>query len=463
MDWSSTKLATAAKAYSAEEARCVGVQHNFRERAQERRMLLQRLHTIHNQLALKPMDDPTCDGGCSAPNGVCVAHMNGKSKCMCNQRFYGSKCEHQRCPGSAGGFFAAHEAAACHGGLCNSATGQCNCTKLDAYSTSCELKNCPSKTCSGHGQCQNKAKLGVKAGVCKCNQGWAGPKCDQRACPGVQAGQWYGPEHHAACNGKGMCKDGKCACQKPFQGSACELSGCLNDCSGHGKCNAREGVCKCNAGYSGVACESKRCPDNCNGHGVCDVLSGRCLCADGFIGKTCLQATICKPKIADWWTSFDKVGWSLCPMGTFMTSVYRNKCSALSCIEMARCGKPCMGPKKILPFHLWMNDQQCYHASWHDTMDAKGWSRCLPGFFLVGLYRSKCDSLYCLQMGKCCNIGGASWGTCTEVDWSKTFSAKGWSSAPKNHLLTGFYRNSNHTLDGITKASACSYSRSPTN
>lgn len=185
------------------------------------------------------------------------------------------------------------------------------------------------------------------------------------------------------------------------------------------------------------------------------------MCKAGFTGDMCLAATACEPQIADWWTSFDKKGWSTCPVGTLLTGIYRSECNALACIEMGKCERPCEGTDPIEDENL---INLCYHASWHDTMDKQGWSRCDRGYFIAGLYRAQCDSLYCLQLAKCCQIKGGNWGMCTEADWSETFKAgvKGWSSAPRDHFVTGFYRMATHALDSITKGSACTFTRDDT-
>jgi len=100
---------------------------------------------------------------------------------------------------------------------------------------------------------------------------------------------------------------------------------------------------------------------------------------------------------------------------------------------------------------------RCYHHSWVDSLDSKGWSRCQRGFFLAGLYRSKSDALFGLQLAKCCEIQGHTWGDCTEADWSETFKGKGWSAVPANKLVTGFFRNKTQVLSSITRASGCGF------
>lgn len=41
------------------------------------------------------------------------------------------------------------------------------------------------------------------------------------------------------------------------------------ECSEHGTCNRDTGECECDSYYEGKACEIRSCPNNCNGHGIC--------------------------------------------------------------------------------------------------------------------------------------------------------------------------------------------------
>lgn len=228
----------------------------------------------------------------------------------------------------------------------------------------------------------------------------------------------------------------------------------MKDCSGHGTCDHTAGQCQCVAPFTGPACETITCPADCSGNGACDQLTGLCTCDPGFVGKSCLASTTCEAVEMDWWTSMDTEGWSTCPRNTYITALYHRDCTALACVEMAKCEKACAGGTPRLP-----NDapEICYHAAWHDAMDQQGWARCAHGFFLAGLYRSKCDSLYCLELAKCCSIKGGSWGSCQETDWAGTFQTEGWSTAPSDHFLTGLYRSKEDNLNGIQHISACTH------
>jgi len=56
--------------------------------------------------------------------------------------------------------------------------------------------------CGGHGICVS--------GICRCDDGWMGTGCDQRAC-------------HPRCNEHGICRDGKCECSPGWNGEHCTI------------------------------------------------------------------------------------------------------------------------------------------------------------------------------------------------------------------------------------------------
>ncbi len=60
------------------------------------------------------------------------------------------------------------------------------------------------------------------------------------------------------CSGRGLCKNGFCACEKGYHGSDCSNSICPNECNGHGTCSAN-GECDCSDG----ACLTWVCPFLC--------------------------------------------------------------------------------------------------------------------------------------------------------------------------------------------------------
>lgn len=56
--------------------------------------------------------------------------------------------------------------------------------------------------CGTHGVCMG--------GTCRCEEGWTGPACNQRAC-------------HPRCAEHGTCKDGKCECSQGWNGEHCTI------------------------------------------------------------------------------------------------------------------------------------------------------------------------------------------------------------------------------------------------
>lgn len=155
------------------------------------------------------------------------------------------------------------------------------------------------------------------------------------------------------CSDAGVCdrSSGACQCFEGYEGSACQRTSCLNECSGHGQCqsniefsrdgslkrstvagstgsDAAEGFwdnientkqvdprkhyigawdsgihfgCKCDIGYRGDDCSLVECPstadplgwygnsdgEDCSGRGLCDYSSGECSCFTGFTGTDC--------------------------------------------------------------------------------------------------------------------------------------------------------------------------------
>ncbi|KAG8506917.1 Teneurin-3, partial [Galemys pyrenaicus] len=106
------------------------------------------------------------------------------------------------------------------------------------------LLPCPSSSpeicaadCGGHGVCVG--------GACRCEDGWMGAACDQRAC-------------HPRCTEHGTCHDGKCECSPGWNGEHCTIEGCPGLCNGNGRCtlDLNGWHCVCQLGWRGAGCDT---------------------------------------------------------------------------------------------------------------------------------------------------------------------------------------------------------------
>jgi hypothetical protein len=376
----------------------------------------------------------------------------------------------------------------------------------------CDFKNAPTSKngiidnkCSERGQVYiNKAdpanpieyKDGYdkRRGICHCKYEYWGPGCQHKKCPNSN-GNLYPSISANSCNGHGTCSndDGRCTCQMPYHcgktcsslkpqgenqcvatcgsGESCSFEDCPEDCRDSKKsaCNMQNGVCACKKGTSGPACEFFDCPgadpgsNLCGSGGECNRNDGKCICRKGYSGAKCDKTERCTGKLdtpyVNWWTIWDKPGWITCPPGQLMYRMKRSLCSALSCLNSGGCAAPCEGTG---------NDQHvfqirhCYHdLRWYDTFDKPGWSKCLDDYFVSGFYRSG-ESLYELQMAKCCSLENARWVNCDEANWNSIFNGPGTGKIekqPKIGFITGLKRGAQHTLSGIDGASYCGFVR----
>jgi hypothetical protein len=151
--------------------------------------------------------------------------------------------------------------------------------------------------CNGHGTCRSN-DLASGDATCICDPGYGGPDCFFQAgsCPGD-------------CSGHGTCNPdtGQCTCDPGFFGDDCSAetwTACPEMCSGHGHCDLATGTCTCTAAtvedggqplYWGHACEIPGCLNNCTGRGQC-VPAGCsscnfrvCECEAGWTGADCAQ------------------------------------------------------------------------------------------------------------------------------------------------------------------------------
>merc|ERR1712196_71390 len=183
----------------------------------------------------------------------------------------------------------------------------------------------------------------------------------------------------------------------------------------------------------------------------------------GFTGERCERSTRCTARSlntpeTNWYTLWDKPGWIACPKGQLLYGLKRNSCTALPCLDTGSCAAGCEGQSHVYQM------RHCYHdLGWYNSFDMAGWSKCLPDYFVAGLYRS-CESLYCLQMAKCCSLKEGRWSdpamigstvfregrqaSCSTVQWSPN----NWGSVA-DAFITGFKRGAQHNVESLQAAS----------
>jgi len=432
--------------------------------------------------------------------------------CACEPGYYGTNCELKKCPGLGHLLYKQNQDGVCsnRGGDCDGKhcggdelSSGCNddgtCTCNDNYysgeKNKCEHKYCKDddgeKTnCGG----QPRGQCNEKHGVCECGDGYYGDTCQMKKCPatnpdgsdpGTIIGYFKGG-NPMACDGRGACnEDGTCSCGH-YAGLACE-DACGRgenavDCSGgRGTCQAQTGLCQCTAPYSGsqcthgsghcADCRFVNCPGGCSNGGYCDRIVGQCTCYEGnYNGARCDQPNQMAEKTIDWSRSMDKWGWSVCPEGFLLSGLSRDlpysngePADALYNIKEAKCRKPSDGSS---PDVMSQNGDaielgHCYHENWWKKFDTKGGKFCRRNYFVAGLFRSHCNSLYCLEMAKCCQVKRSVWNDCkwtrmsewkdggkfSEIERSATGLAQG--------FIAGFYRSNSHTLDGLQHMRQC--------
>ena len=305
----------------------------------------------------------TCPDGCNG-HGSCMPGLDGNPPfCKCSKDYSGSACEI-----SAGGCMVdmgkGEDPVQCAGhGYCEQ-DNFCSCFVGWDPNNECKSQLCDPADCSGHGVCQDSGK-------CECRNGWLGKGCDTKACPRGSHGTlcaghgscndatkececeagWCGENcgdvkkidfpqgcmsndatNAAMCSGHGACRQlpsppgsppiGECNCDDRYGGPDCSVAKCIDDCSGHGKCDelltcqcnvgfggesckektcekagcvngeCLDGFCKCNKRWIGEDCSEALCPEDCNGHGTCEK-DVSCQCVEGYTGLGCENAPGC--------------------------------------------------------------------------------------------------------------------------------------------------------------------------
>jgi len=488
------------------------------EMAKEELVNVQRLNSLLRFLALGEEPNKCAKAGdvmcSSAEQGTCTwvtrgkDHKGGVNKdemfCACEYGFYGETCELRTCPGFGAVRYPASQPGCCMDkGTCDSSKGVCINCHVHSYhgpENKCEYVRCPKAMskdekvirmtadddatleCSGKGSCNKHT------GVCTCNKdndNWYGPHCGYKKCPtSDDQGKFVGLVDGTSinsCNGRGVCetkgdKNGKCTCSNRFKGDACEHF--KGDCAGAGTFQPLTGRCLCSSGRVGGACvknaagspechscQYKSCPKNCFGggqgvqpNGYCDRISGKCVCNsdETYNGKKCKSICRQQKQMVDWSRSFDKWGWSVCPTKWLLTGLRTDGGGdALYNIDLGQCEKPCEGTgtdKSAIGI------THCYHENWWKKFDTKGGKFCRRNYFVAGLFRSHCNSLYCLEMAKCCQVKRSIWTRCQWTPINQAAFQSGRHTAEvqgTKAFIAGFYRTKQHSLGGLTYFYQC--------
>jgi hypothetical protein len=438
-----------------------------------------------------------------------------KAFCACEYGFYGEKCELRKCKGFGRIRYRADQPGVCSNrevcqadgacNECNTETGLCMCHKRYYMGrwNKCEMKYCPmavnemgatvyaesEEDLASECVSPSQGKCNAKRGKCECEVDFWGPHCGYRKCKSaddkgeILAAKYRGTSPNA-CAGRGACDadTGECNCDgQNYFGDACQFSSCgagmgakADQCSGKGACNTLTGLCSCDKGTKGGGCVEgegckdcnyKECEANCNGNnGMCDRISGKCVCmtfedaansnayTGRFNGKVCLEPVRKNKYLADWTRSMDKWGWSVCKKGYLLTGLKRDGLGdALYNLGYGVCEQPAEGAG-VSPAGIPAND--CYHENWWKKFDTKGGKFCRRGYFVSGLFRSHCNSLYCIEMAKCCQVKRSQWNQCKWVKYTED-DTTGEATVESPNFIAGFFRDEKHTLDGITWFRAC--------
>ncbi|XP_059157015.1 uncharacterized protein LOC131941652 [Physella acuta] len=101
-------------------------------------------------------------------------------------------------------------------------------------------------------------------------------------------------------------------------------------------------------------------------------------------------------RTANWWRLFGTANTSAeCPVGGFLTGLFRSNGWQIMNIEEGRCTRAPGHPPRY---------EYCYEHDISSCFDKSGCCTCNNGTYVVGLYRGYCDALYCLTKLRCCSF-----------------------------------------------------------
>ncbi|CAB4009299.1 Hypothetical predicted protein, partial [Paramuricea clavata] len=112
----------------------------------------------------------------------------------------------------------------------------------------------------------------------------------------------------------------------------------------------------------------------------------------------------------------------------------------------------------------------CLVASWWDSFDVEGWSKCSDNnLFITGFFRNRYNRgghlILLLEYAKCCSLIPAFKGQsadCKIANWWTSLNRNNqWSFCPSGYFLNGLYRTSGHGLHNIEEGRCCRPSNHP--
>ncbi|XP_059158489.1 uncharacterized protein LOC131942620 [Physella acuta] len=174
-----------------------------------------------------------------------------------------------------------------------------------------------------------------------------------------------------------------------------------------------------------------------------DYLSGLCRSNDVKLNEYIdnLEHVQCCSKLEQWKEGGDYVSWpapgnawswALCPVGYFITGLYRiNDHPNLSSLGAGRCHKPQNHPASY---------GYCYDKLIRYCNQQPGCCKCDDEFYLVGLYR--CGEQHCVEKVRCCTMARTTvvdvHANCQDVIWADSFKIGGWTQCKRpGDLITG--------------------------
>ncbi|KAM9966250.1 hypothetical protein ACTFIR_006449 [Dictyostelium discoideum] len=164
-------------------------------------------------------------------------------------------------------------------GTCNKFNGLCDCN-IGAYGNKCQFIECPLNCSTPNGVCDSET------GICKCDDKHSGESCDFILCTSNCS------TPNGVCDGK----TGICNCDDKHSGKSCDFTLCPLNCSTpNGVCDGKTGTCNCDDKHSGKSCDFTLCPFNCSTpNGACDGKTGTCKCNNPYTGEACDLIIKCK-------------------------------------------------------------------------------------------------------------------------------------------------------------------------